>query len=165
MKASLAVLAALAAAVTLASVAAAGPDAAKQRVAITSKILPNGEFVFTPLQAGALKRDSGTMSGNWESVPSHFVMREGQKVEVFDHPVVWTFLGKRGSLTIRERSEWVYLGNDGNGDGVEDAVAFGTWKVVRATGQYAQLAGGGRSGHAGLGREWFARYEGFVTLP
>jgi hypothetical protein len=33
----------LAAAVTLASVAAAGPDAAKQRVAITVTILPSGK--------------------------------------------------------------------------------------------------------------------------
>ncbi len=158
MKARLTVLVALAAAITLTSVAAAGPDAARQRVAFESKILPSGESVLTPLQNGALEPDSGTMSGNWESVPSHFVMREGQKVDVFDHPVVWTLKGKRGSLTIRERSEWVDVGNG-------YSVGIGTWKVVRGTGQYAQTAGGGRSGHAGLGRKWFARYEGFVTLP
>jgi len=158
MKARHVVLVALAAAVTLASAAAAGPDAAKQRAAITSTILPNGATVLTPLQDGALEPDSGTMSGNWESVPSHLVMREGQKVDVFDHPVVWTLKGKRGSLTIRERSEWVDVGNG-------YSVGIGTWKVVRGTGQYAQIAGGGRSGHAGLGRKWFARYEGFLTLP
>jgi len=158
MKARQAILVALAAAVTLTSVAAAGPDAAKQRVAITSKILPNGESVLTPLQDGALELDSGTMSGNWESVPSHFVMREGQKVDVFDHPVVWTLKGKQGNLTIRERSEWVDVGN-------AYSVGIGTWKVVRGTGQYAEIAGGGRSGHAGLGRKWFARYEGFLTVP
>ena len=58
MKARLTILAAIAAAVTLASVAAAGPTAAKQRVAINMKIHPQGTFVLTPLQAGPLKRDS-----------------------------------------------------------------------------------------------------------
>jgi hypothetical protein len=56
------VLVALAAAVTLTSVAAAGPAAAKQRLAIDAKILPGGTFVLTPLRAGALKRDSGTVN-------------------------------------------------------------------------------------------------------
>jgi hypothetical protein len=63
MKARYPVLVALAAAVTLTSVAAAGPDAAKQRVAITSKGMANptssGTFVLEPLRAGALKPDSG----------------------------------------------------------------------------------------------------------
>ena len=62
-------------------------------------------------------------------------------------------------------NEWVDIGSDGNGDGQEDGVALGTWKVVRGTGQYAQIAGGGRSGHAGLGRPWNARQEGFLTSP
>jgi hypothetical protein len=51
MKARLAVLVALAVAVTLASVAAAGPAAAKQRVGITMKNLPGGAFVFAPVRA------------------------------------------------------------------------------------------------------------------
>ena len=55
-------VAALAAAVTLTATAAAGPDAAKQRVAISMKIYPQKTFVLTPLQAGPLKRDSGTVS-------------------------------------------------------------------------------------------------------
>ena len=62
MKARRALLVALVAAVTLTAVAAAGPDAAKQRVAISMKGLPNGTFVLTPLQAGTLKPDSGTVS-------------------------------------------------------------------------------------------------------
>jgi hypothetical protein len=49
-------LVALAAAVTLASVASAVPDAAKQRVAITAKILPTGAAVLTPLENGALEQ-------------------------------------------------------------------------------------------------------------
>jgi hypothetical protein len=70
MKAPFVVLLALAA-VGLASVAAALPDTAKQRVAIDTKILPQGKFVLTPLQSGALNPDSGTASGKrFESGPS-----------------------------------------------------------------------------------------------
>ena len=62
MKARHAILVALVAAVTLTSVAAAGPDAAKQRVAISMKNPGNGTFVLTPMQPGRLRRDSGTVS-------------------------------------------------------------------------------------------------------
>jgi hypothetical protein len=64
MKARHAMLVALAAAVTLTAVAAAGPDAAKQRVVITSGASQTTQvapFVLTPLQAGALKRDVSGM--------------------------------------------------------------------------------------------------------
>ena len=155
MKASLVALAALLA-VTLSSVAAAGPNATKQRVAIDMKIIPESTFVLAPLQAGALKRDSGTVSGTWKSVPGRNVIRDGQKVTIFDGGV-WTLTGKRGTLTIRERNEWVAV------ESGEDGVAIGTWKVVRGTGQYAGIVGKGRSGHAGLGSPWYARYEGFLT--
>jgi hypothetical protein len=157
MKARHAVLVALVAAVTLTSVAAAGPDAAKQRVAIETKILPQGRFVLTTLGAGALKGDSGTVSGNWQSIPGRDVMRNGQKVTIFNGGL-WTLTGKQGTLTIRERNEWVAVGYD-------DGVAIGTWKVVRGTGQYAGVTGSGGSGHAGLGLPWYARYEGFLTAP
>lgn len=92
------------------------------------------------------------------------VMRDGQKVTIFSG-VLWRLEGKRGTLTIRERSEWVDLGSDVNGDGRLDEVAVGTWKVVRGTGQYANIVGGGRSAHAGLGRIWTARQEGFLNVP
>jgi hypothetical protein len=156
MKAKHVVLVVLAAAVTMTAVAVAGAGAAKQRVAIETKIIPEGTFVFTPLQAGALKRDSGTVSGNWQSISGRNVMRDGQKVTIYNG--LWTLTGKRGTLTFRERNEWVDVGYD-------DGVAIGTWKVVRGTGQYAQLTGSGRSGHAGLGQPWYARYEGFLNLP
>jgi hypothetical protein len=158
------VLAVLAAAVTLTSVASAGPAAAKQRVAIDAKILPRGTFVLIPLQSGALKRDSGTVSGNWQSIPERHVMRDGQSLSIFD-AALWTLTGRRGTITIRERSEWVHVGSDVNGDAFPDSVGFGTWKVVRGTGQYAKLTGGGRSGHMGLGHTWTARHEGLLTLP
>jgi len=154
MKIRLAVFLALVAAVTLTSVAAAGPDAAKQRVAITAKILPGGTFVLTPLRAGAMKRDSGTV------VEGKTLSERNGITTGF-----WIVTGKRGNLVLRERREWVDIGNDGNGDGIDDAVAFGTWRVVRGTGQYVRVAGGGRSGHEGLGHVWNARLEGFVTVP
>ncbi len=164
MKARVAALVVLVTAVTLTSVAAAGPDAAKQRVAIDMKIYPQGTFVLTPLQTGPLKRDSGTISHNFTSILGRDVMRDGQKVTIYDGGVA-TLTGKRGTLAIRDRSEWVHLGNDANRDGNEDSVAFGTWKVVRGTGQYAGIVGKGRDGHAGLGSQWYARYEGFLSSP
>jgi hypothetical protein len=159
-------LAVLAAAVTLTSVASAGPDVAKQRVAIDMKIVPKETFVFSPQQSGALERDSGriTTVSQVLAMSGRRVMREGQKVTIFNGGL-WTLKGKRGTLTIRERTEWVAVGSDVNGDGHSDEVAVGTWKVVRGTGQYAKIAGGGRSGHAGLGRVWTARQEGFLTVP
>ncbi len=164
MKARVVALVALAAVVTLTSVAAAGSGAAKQRVAIDMKIYPQGTFVLTPLQTGSLKTDSGTISGNWTSIPGRDVMRDGQKVTIFDGGVA-TLTGKRGTLTIRDRNEWYELARDGNGDGETDAVAIGTWKVTRGTGQYAGIVGKGRNAHVGLGSPWYARYEGLLSSP
>ena len=111
MKARHTVLVALAAAVMLTSVAAAGSDAAKQRVAIDMKIYPQKKFVLTPMQAGPLKRDSGTISSTWTSILGRDVMRDGQKVTIYEGAVT-TLTGKRGTLTIRDRNEWVDVGND-----------------------------------------------------
>ena len=164
MRAIQAVLVVLAATVTLTSVAAAVPAAAKQRVAIDMKIYPQKTFVLTPLQAGPLKRDSGTIDSTWLSVPGRKVMRDGQEVTIYNGAVT-TLTGKRGTLTIRDRNEWVDLGRDWNGDGESDAIAFGTWTVVRGTGQYAGIVGKGRSAHVGLGSPWYARFEGFLNSP
>jgi hypothetical protein len=149
----------LAAAVVVTSVAAAGPAVTKQRVAITIKGLPNGSFVLTPFKTGALKRDSGTTGIRYGS--PRVVVRDGQKIEVYSG--VYTFDGRRGSFTVRERNEWRDTGSDGNGDGNADGVAVGTWKAVRGTGEYAGVTGGGGSAHAGLGNPWNARLEGFLT--
>jgi hypothetical protein len=164
MKARLITLVALATAVTMTAVAAAGRDAAKQRVAIDMKLWPQKTFVLIPLQAGPLKRDTGTLSHNFLSITPRDVMRDGQKVTIYDGGVA-TLTGKRGTLTTRERTEWVHLERDGNGDGENDTIAIGTWKVVRGTGQYAGVVGKGRSGHVGLGSPWYARYEGLLSAP
>jgi hypothetical protein len=159
MKPQLAVLVALAAAVTLTSVAAAGTAATKQRVAIDARVLPQSTFVLTPLKAGALKRDSGTFYRRRDTERS--VVRNGLRVMITTN--TWDLTGKRGTLRIREQVEWVNIEADGNDDGSNDSVATGTWKVVRGTGEYAGATGSGRSGHAGLGQPWNARYEGFLT--
>ena len=84
-------------------------------------------------------------------------MRDGQKVTIYNGAVT-TFTGRRGTLTIRDRNEWVDVGNN-------DQIGISSWKVVRGTGQYAGVVGKGRGGHAGLGSPWYARYEGFLTVP
>jgi hypothetical protein len=161
MKALHAVLVALVAAVTLTSVAAAGPDAAKQRVAITvqdTKTTSVSPFVLTPLQTGAIKPDSGKLIASDASSSNRVVMREGQEVSIAT--AVGTLKGKLGRLVVRFRSEWVEAGNGYH-------VTFGTWKVVRGTGQYAGVTGGGREGGVWLesNDHWSTRSEGFLTLP
>ena len=159
MKARHAILVALAAAFMLTSVAAAGSDAAKQRVAISMKGLANGTFVLTPLQAGTLKRDSGTVSLVYNDPAT--VMREGQRIDVYRN--TYTLKGKRGNLSIRERTEFVSVSNEKvPGLDFTPGVGIGTWKVVGGTGSYAKVTGGGRSGMQG--HPWLVRQEGFLTL-
>jgi hypothetical protein len=152
-----AVLVALAAAVALTSVAAAGPAAAKQRVAITTEGTQTtnaSPFVLSPLTAGALKHDSGTEIADWRE---RLVMRDGQRITIAFGTS--TYKGRQGNLTTRFRIEWVEAGNGYH-------VGAGTWKVVRGTGQYAQITGGGRGGHVYLDSgPWSGRAEGFLVLP
>jgi hypothetical protein len=160
MKVRQTILVALATAATLTTVAAAGPEAARQRVAITSQAAKTthvSPFVLTPLQAGPLKSDSGkSIAASFP--PERVVIREGQRVSIYAGGRV-TLRGKRGSLVLRYRSEYVDGGNGYH-------VGTGTWKVVRGTGQYAGVTGGGRTGDVSLDRgPWSSRDEGFLTLP
>ena len=144
------VLVASLAAVTLAAVAAAAPEASQQQVTIASKLYPQGTFVFAPLNAGALRPDSGKASA------------EGGNS---GDSTTFTFKGRRGTLVIRELStEWVDVLNE-KVHGVTPAVVITRWKVVRGTGQYTKVSGGGRSAQAGLGNVWYARQEGFLRSP
>ena len=144
----------LVAAVTLASVAAAGPTATKQRVAINMKFHTK-TFVLTTLAAGALKRDSGTMVGVGDGACRN-VIRDGLKSALCTE--TWTLTGKRGTFTTRGPVEW----RDG-GSPNSCGVAFGSWKVVGGKGEYAGITGGGRSAYDAHCSEWYARYEGFLT--
>jgi hypothetical protein len=160
MKARLVTVVALAAAVTLTAVAAAGPAAAKQRVAINMKDPDNGTFVLTPLQAGTLKRDSGKVTLVYNDPTT--VMREGQRIDVYRN--TYALMGKRGSLSIRERTEFVSVSNEKvPGFDFTPGVGTGTWKVVGGTGAYAKVTGGGRSGHQG--HPWLVRQEGLLAVP
>jgi hypothetical protein len=151
-------LVALAVGVTLTSVAAAGPEAAKQRVAID--IAGGQSFALYPLKAGALKRDSGGAAENHQSGRSF--MRQGQQVSIYT--LTYTLAGKQGNLTVRERNEWVDVSQkNARGFDYRPGVAIGTWKVVSGTGTYAKVVGGGRSAHAGMGKQWFIRLEGYLT--
>lgn len=119
------------AAATLAAVAAGGPMAAKQRVAIQQA--GQSPFVLTPLSAGTITRDTGTAS--FCCWTEHRIMRDGQAIDINDPEMTLTL--KRGTLVIRNRIGFVDIP-----DGW--AVFTGTWKVVRGTGDYAGLSGGGR---------------------
>jgi len=152
----LVVLVVLVAALTLTSVAAAGPDVTKQRAAIIATG-PNfpigaGEWELTPLQAGALEADSGTETATFKS---RVVRRGGLSVRLWDWTT--TLKGKRGTLVIRELLEQVDVGN-----GYQ--VGVGTWRVLRGTGQYANLTWGGRELVVNTQQAWFARREGVSTV-
>jgi hypothetical protein len=158
-KAQLTALVAVVVGVTLASVAAAGSDAAKQRVAMD--IAGGQRFALYPLETGALKRDSGPSTEDHQSGRSF--MRQGQQVSIYN--LTYTLSGKQGSLTIRERNEWVDVSQkNARGFDYRPGVAIGTWKVVSGTGVYAKVVGGGRSAQAGMGKQWFIRLEGYLTL-
>jgi hypothetical protein len=157
MKALFSALVALAAALAVTSLAAAGPSATKQRVEINMQNYPKHTFVLTPLEAGAVKRDSGTQRCVGEPDTKRTVYREGQEAFLWDC-LAWKFVGKRGTLVLRSQFTWIEAGGPYN-------IATGTWKVVRGTGQYARVTGGGRSAQVGSPKEWLARYQGFLTVP
>lgn len=147
----IAVAALAAAAVILTAVAAAGPVSAKQRVSID--VRGSSPFVLTPLTSGAVKPDSGTATFCcWSQL---HVVRDGQVLDL-NNPQM-TLTGKQGTIVARNRIVWLDIP-----DGA--AVYTGTWKVVRATGAYAGLTGGGLA--AGVSRAsgyTKARFTGFLS--
>ena len=146
MKARHAVLVALVAAVTLTSVAAAGPDAAKQRVAISMK--KPGERHVRAHAAAA--RDAQARLGHGEPRLQRAHHRDARGAAVYIYRNTYTLKGKRGTMSIRERNEFVEVSNEKvPGYDFTPGVGIGTWKVVGGTGAYAKITGGGRSGHAG----------------
>jgi hypothetical protein len=155
MKALHAVFVALATAVMLTSVAAAGPAPTKQRVQIDTKY-PGPTFTLTGLEAGAIKNDTGKQSCDGEPT-KRTVNRDGQEAYIWEC-AAWTFVGKRGTLVLRSQYTWIEAGGPYN-------IATGTWKVVRGTGQYARVTGGGRSARVGTASIEQVRYQGYLTSP
>jgi hypothetical protein len=125
-----AVLALAAAGATFAAVAAGGPVAAKQRVAIQEN---RGTFVLSPLTPGAIKRDTGTAS--FCCWTERHIVRDGQAIDINDPQVTLTL--KRGTLVVRSTVGFIDIPGGWS-------VFTGTWQVTRGTGDYAGLAGGGR---------------------
>jgi hypothetical protein len=136
---------------TLAAVASAGPVAAKQRIAI--RVKGQGSFVLTPLTSGAIKLDAG--KATFCCWTQRSITRDGQSIEI-NNPQM-TLTGKRGTLVARNQIGFVDIP-----DGW--AVFTGTWKVIRGTGDYAGLAGGGRGAGVTLasGGEK-SQFEGFLS--
>jgi hypothetical protein len=121
-----------ASAATLTAVATAEPRATRQQVDL--QLTGGGSFVLAPMTLGAVKRDTGVAQACcWTR---RFVTRDGITSEIDDPQM--TLVGKRGRLVLRNRIEFFDI-LDGW------TVITGTWKVVRGTGDYAGLTGGGRA--------------------
>jgi hypothetical protein len=147
---TLSALACILAAAAVTAVADAGPVAAKQRVVIQHKGAP---FVLTPLTSGSIQQDTGTLTACCWS--ERHVMRDGQAIDINDPEL--TFTGKRGTLVARNVIGFVDVPGGW-------AVFTGTWRVIRGTGQYAGLAGGGRvAGIAAPSGYTRAQFEGFLV--
>ena len=113
----------------LATVAAARPTTAKQRVSIAQK---GNSFVLTPASSGAIQPDRGAFAACcWTT---HHVVVAGQRLEL-NNPLL-TFTGKNGTLKFGNRIVWVDLPD-------KWLLFTGTWTVVGGTGAYAGLSGSG----------------------
>lgn len=130
-------LAILVAAVALSVGASAGAGGGKQRVVIQWKGASG--FVLTPLTSGTLKGDTGTAT--FCCWTSRMVIRDGLKVEIGNPKM--TLVGKHGTLVASNRMEFLDIRGG-------YSVITGAWKVIRGTGDYAQLSGGGRIAGIGL---------------
>lgn len=119
-------------AVTLAAVAHGGSGAAKQRVTIEGD--ESGTFVLRPRTAGPLDADTGV--AGFCCWTTRTVTRDGQRIDVTNGPKMM-LEGRRGTLVAVNRMEWLDVPGG-------YALFTGTWKVVRGTGAYAGLVGGGR---------------------
>jgi hypothetical protein len=141
----------VATAATLATVAAAEPLAGKQRIAIQMK--DGASFVLAPSTSGAVKRDTGIASACcWTR---RYFTRDGLTHEIDDPQL--TLVGKRGTLVLRNRIEFFDIFDGWT-------VLTGTWKVVRGTGDYAGISGGGSGAGVQLANgNGKTLFQGFVS--
>ena len=150
MQARNAALVVLAATLTFVSAADGSSTASKQRVAITGNAGVD-RFTLTPLSPGALGTDSGSV--DYCCYSTHPLVRDGQSILVNDPRA--TFTGKRGTLVLRIRIEWLDAGNG-------YTIGVSTWRVVRGTGAYQHVTGSGAGLWLPRGPVSF-RDEGFLT--
>jgi hypothetical protein len=152
MKARLTTLVALAAVLALAPAAGGASSASRQLVVIASKAGVD-RFTLTPLGAKGLEPDAGTV--DYCCMTSSYVTRDGDGVRINEPRE--TFTGKHGTFVLRVRIEWHDAGNG-------YTVGLTTWKVVKGTGAYAGLTGGGRGAATWLPRGPVSfRAVGYVT--
>jgi len=151
---ALAALAALAG-ILVASAAAGSEATTKQKVVIGMKFHA-GSFVLSVSRPGPLKSDSGTTAEHASDAGCRGISHNGVKKQLCTESRV--LLGRRGTLTIRDELEW----RDG-GSPNSCGVAFGTWSVVRGTGQYEGVTGGGISAYDAHCQKWYAHHKGFLT--
>lgn len=136
--------------------AAAGPEAAKKQQVEIGMKLHSGSFVLSVSRAGPLKSDSGSTPEQATGASCRDISHNGVKNKLCTERRVLT--GRRGTLTIQDELEW----RDG-GSPNSCGIAFGTWSVVRGTGQYAGVTGGGISGYDAHCQKWYAHHKGFLT--
>ncbi len=141
------------------STLSASPELGQQRIMLVQKNrhdTPFGTFVFYVLTPGPLGLDSGTFTLAAAEKP--FVTRDGQRAAVYVG--VETLTGKRGSLDLRWRVEFV-----GAGDGA--TVGTGRWSLVRGRGAYAGMTGAGRLAMVVMTPRGFtsAQFEGLLRPP
>src|SRR5262245_8054051 len=141
-------------ALLLASTGAGTSTAPKQLVTITSKAGADG-FTLVWLRPGATITDSGSVDDH--VLTDRTLVRDGQSVRV--NGVVETYMGKRGTLVLRDRIEWTDAGNG-------YTISVSTWRVVRGTGAYKNVTGRGRGAaawlHAPNGPVYY-RNDGLLT--
>jgi hypothetical protein len=150
MLAKVVALGCIVAAAAVTATADANHGATRQRVAIEHK---GASFVLTPLTSGSVKPDAGPIS--FCCWTERQTMRNGQTVDIDDPQM--TLTGKWGTLVVRNRIGYVDVPDGWS-------IFTGTWKVIRGTGQYAGLVGGG--GAAGISTpsdNTSARFEGFLS--
>jgi hypothetical protein len=126
----------LAAALMFVSAAAGTSTASKQPITFDSKAGPD-HFTLVWLKPGAAITDSGSVDNN--VLTARHLVRDGQSVLV--NAVLETYTGKRGTLVLRDRIEWLDAGNG-------YTIGLSTWRVVKGTGAYKDVTGSGRGGSA-----------------
>jgi hypothetical protein len=137
---------------TVVIASAASGSSAQQRLVISAKDGVGG-FTLAPQAGGILRRDTGSVE--WCCWSERFVTRDGQRAEINDPQA--TLIGDRGTLVLRFRIEWLDAGRG-------YTVGTSTWKVVRGTGAYKGVTGGGRAAQVWIPRDVPAsfRADGFV---